>query len=110
MIREFRPVPSPAAGAGSFRNSRPYAMVAAFPFIRMATCPRCKGHLTDTHRCPRRPLLRVLEIVVVALLGGFFGLLLVAVFDPHGQITDMDTFSALAGALVAVGINRALRA
>jgi hypothetical protein len=43
------------------------------------------------------------------LLGGFVALFLVAVFDPHGSITDMDTISALAGAIVAVGINRALR-
>jgi hypothetical protein len=33
----------------------------------------------------------------------------VAVFDPRGLITDMDTVSIIAGALVAVGINRALR-
>jgi hypothetical protein len=75
----------------------------------MATCPRCKGHLTDSHRCPRRSYLVVLEVTAVALLGGFVGILLVAVFDPHGQITDMDSISALAGALIAVGINRALR-
>lgn len=75
----------------------------------MATCPRCKGHLTDTHRCPRHPLLRPLEILAVAGLGGFVGLLLVAIFDPHGQITDMDAISSVTGALVAVGIHRALR-
>jgi hypothetical protein len=75
----------------------------------MATCPRCKGHLTDSHRCPRRSYLVVLEVMAVALFGGFVGILLVAVFDPHGQITDMDSISAVAGALAAVGINRALR-
>lgn len=75
----------------------------------MATCPRCKGHLTDSHRCPRRSYLVVLEVAAAALLGGFAGLLLVAVFDPHGQITDMDSISAVLGALVAVGMNRALR-
>ena len=75
----------------------------------MATCPRCKGHLTDSHRCPRRSVLVALEVIGVALLGGFGGLLLVAVFDPRGQITDLDSISALAGALIAVGLNRALR-
>src|SRR3954471_18101709 len=25
----------------------------------MATCPRCKGHLTDTHVCPPRPYMVV---------------------------------------------------
>lgn len=44
-----------------------------------------------------------------AVVGGFAGLLLVALFDPHGQITDLDSISAVAGALLAVGLNRALR-
>jgi len=75
----------------------------------MSTCPRCKGHLTDSHRCPRRPVMTALEITASALLGGFAGWLLVALFDPRGQITDVDTISALGGALIAVGINRTLR-
>ena len=75
----------------------------------MATCPRCKGHLTDNHRCPRRPIFVAAEILLWAFGGGFAGLLLVAVFDPRGQITDVDSISAVAGALIAVGINRALR-
>ncbi len=75
----------------------------------MATCPRCKGHLTDSHRCPRRSYLVALEILASAVVGGFLGLLLVALFDPRGQITDVDSISLVAGALIAVGINRALR-
>jgi hypothetical protein len=75
----------------------------------MATCPRCKGHLTDSHRCPRRTWIVAAEIVLSGLAGGFAGLLLVAAFDPLGQITDLDTISAVGGALVAIGINRALR-
>jgi len=50
-----------------------------------------------------------LEILASAAVGGFLGLLLVALFDPRGQITDVDAISVLAGALIAVGINRALR-
>jgi hypothetical protein len=75
----------------------------------MATCPRCKGHLTDSHRCPRRPLVKAAEIAAVGIAGGFAGLLLVALFDPRGQITDVDSISLIGGALVAIGINRALR-
>jgi hypothetical protein len=75
----------------------------------MATCPRCKGHLTDDHRCPRRRLRTAIEISACALVGGFIGLLLVALFDPHKQITDVEDVSVIAGALIAVGINRALR-
>jgi hypothetical protein len=76
----------------------------------MATCPRCKGHLTDSHKCPRRPVIVAAEITATALAGGFAGLMLVAIFDRAGQITDTDyTISVLAGALIAIGIHRALR-
>ena len=75
----------------------------------MATCPRCKGHLTDNHRCPRRPFFVALEILVWAVAGAFGGLLLVALFDPHGQITDLDSILAIGGAVTAVGLQRLFR-
>jgi hypothetical protein len=50
------------------------------------------------------------EITAAALAGGFVGLMLVALFDRAGQITDSDySISVLAGALIAIGIHRALR-
>ena len=76
----------------------------------MATCPRCKGHLTDSHKCPRRPAIVAAEIVAAGLGGGFIGLVLVALFDRAGQITDTDySISVIAGALIAIGLQRALR-
>jgi hypothetical protein len=75
----------------------------------MATCPHCKGHLTDTHRCPRRPAVVVAEIVFAAVLGGFSGLLLVAIFDPRGQVANLDTIAIVVGAIAGVGLDRALR-
>lgn len=75
----------------------------------MATCPRCKGHLTENHRCPRRRSLVAFEIVLWAIGGGLGALLLLALFDPRGQVTDLDTVTFVAGALVAVGMNRVLR-
>ena len=75
----------------------------------MATCPRCKGHLTDNHRCPRRPIFVAVEIILWALAGGFAGFLLVALFDPHGQMPDLDSVAAVIGAIAAVGLNRLLR-
>jgi hypothetical protein len=76
----------------------------------MATCPRCKGHLTDSHKCPRRLAIVAAEIIAVALAGAFLGLLLVAIFDRAGQITDADySISVIAGALIAIGLHRALR-
>jgi uncharacterized membrane protein YeaQ/YmgE (transglycosylase-associated protein family) len=76
----------------------------------MATCPHCKGHLTDSHRCPRRPHIVAMETIAAALIGGFAGLLVVGLFDPHGQTTDVDWISVVVGALVVVGIYRAFRA
>lgn len=75
----------------------------------MATCPRCKGHLTDGHRCPSRRGYVIAEIVACAIAGGLAGLLLLAAFDPRGQASDMDVMAIAAGSLVAVLINRTLR-
>ena len=74
----------------------------------MATCPHCKGHLTDGHRCPRRPFLKIIEMVAATLAGGFGGILLLAAFDPRGN-TNMDAYAFLLGALAGFGINRLLR-
>jgi hypothetical protein len=75
----------------------------------MATCPHCKGHLTDGHRCPRRRGFVFAEILACAFAGGLAGLFLLAAFDPRGQATDMDVIAMSVGAVVAVGINRLLR-
>lgn len=75
----------------------------------MATCPRCKGHLTDSHRCPRRPAVVALEITLAAVVGGFAGLLIVAMFDPRGEITDIDTIFVVGGALAGIALSRAFR-
>ena len=75
----------------------------------MATCPHCKGHLTDGHRCPRRRSLVALEIFASAVAGGLGAWLLLAAFDPRGQITDMDGVAIALGGLAAVGINRFIR-
>ena len=76
----------------------------------MATCPRCKGHLTDSHRCPRRPLVVALETVVAAIVGGTSGFLLVVIFDPRHQISDVDTlYFVVGGAAAGILLNRAFR-
>jgi hypothetical protein len=48
------------------------------------------------------------EISAAALVGAFAGLILVAILDPAGQM-DVDSISLIVGALVGVGIQRALR-
>jgi hypothetical protein len=74
----------------------------------LATCPHCKGHLTDGHRCPRRTSFVAAEIIGSALLGGVASWLILAAFDPRGQV-NLDLIAFLIGALVAVGINRFVR-
>ena len=76
----------------------------------MATCPKCKGHLNDGHRCPKRRTFVAVEIIACALAGGLAGLLLLAAFDPLGQATDLDSVSFIVGAGIGIGINRMLRA
>jgi hypothetical protein len=51
----------------------------------------------------------IAEIIASAVAGGLGGLLLLAAFDPRGQITDMDGLAIATGMLVAVGINRFVR-
>jgi uncharacterized paraquat-inducible protein A len=72
----------------------------------MATCPRCRGHLTDGHRCPRRRGLIAAEIIASGLAGAVVGLLLFAVFIPRD---DMDAIGIVGGAAVGIGINRIIR-
>lgn len=74
----------------------------------MATCPRCKGHLTENHRCPRSPARRVFEMILAAVAGGLFGLLLFSLLDPQAQWT-MDGVVLVGGALVGLGLDRLLR-
>jgi hypothetical protein len=75
----------------------------------MATCPRCKGHLTDSHKCPRRPAVVGLEIALAAIAGGVAALLLLAVVDPQGRLSNVDSAVVVGGALVAIGFTRFLR-
>ena len=74
----------------------------------MATCPHCRGHLTDSHRCPKRPARAALELLVVGLAGALAALLLVAWLDPREQ-AGIDGLSLAAGALIAISVDRALR-
>lgn len=74
----------------------------------MATCPRCKGHLTDSHRCPRRPLVVAVEVTLAALAGAFVALLVAALTVPQGRLV-VDLSAMLIGALCGVGLDRYFR-
>jgi hypothetical protein len=75
----------------------------------MATCPRCKGHLTDSHRCPRRPIIVGAEILAAAVAGGAAGLVLVALLDPDRQFLQAESVAILLGALAGVALDRVFR-
>ena len=75
----------------------------------MSTCPRCKGHLTDSHKCSRRHAVVGIEIALAAIAGGVAALLLLAVLDPHGRLANIDSAVVVAGALAAIGLTRLLR-
>jgi hypothetical protein len=74
----------------------------------MATCPRCKGHLTDTHRCPRSRARVAAELTLAALAGAVIALLLFSIIDPQGRMMS-DAVWLLGGALAGVGIDRMIR-
>ena len=74
----------------------------------MATCPRCKGHLTENHRCPRSPARKIFETSLAAVGGALAMLLLLSLVDPHGQ-TSSDGVLLVGGALAGVGLDKWLR-
>lgn len=72
----------------------------------MATCPRCRGHLTDGHTCPRTRTAIGFELVVTALAGGLSAIVFLAVFDPQQVTADLDGLVFTAGALFALGVHQ----
>jgi len=74
----------------------------------MATCPRCKGHLTENHRCPRSPARKAFEMSLAAIAGSVVMLVMMSIVDPHGQ-TSIDGVLLVAGALAGVGLDKWLR-
>jgi uncharacterized paraquat-inducible protein A len=75
----------------------------------MATCPRCHGHLTHTHRSPRRRGKVAAEITLAALAGGLAALLVVALVDPRGEFTYLGPTAVTIGVFGGVGLDRLLR-
>jgi hypothetical protein len=53
-------------------------------------------------------VLVALEIIASGIAGGLASLLLLGMFDPHGE-TRMDALAVSIGALAAIGINRFVR-
>jgi hypothetical protein len=49
------------------------------------------------------------EIVLAGLAGGFAALLIVALLDPHGRLTNVDGSAVIIGALGGIGLDRYFR-
>jgi hypothetical protein len=75
----------------------------------MATCPHCRGHLTEDHRCPRSPARRVFETTLAAVGGGLAVMLVMSLVDPQARMAT-DGPLMLIGALGGVALDRWLRA
>jgi hypothetical protein len=78
------------------------------PLSAMATCPRCKGHLTENHRCPRSRGRIVFETGLAAIGGGLFTLLVLAILDPHAQ-SAFDALLLVIGGLLGIAADRFFR-
>ena len=74
----------------------------------MAACPRCRGHLTDHHRCPA-PAKVAAELTLAALAGGLLALLVVTLIDPGAQLTHIDLAAVTVGMFGGIGLDRVLR-
>ena len=72
----------------------------------MATCPRCHGHLTDGHVCPRTKRSLAFELGVTALVGGLAAIVFMALFDPHQVTVDLDGLVFSLGAIFALGVHQ----
>jgi uncharacterized paraquat-inducible protein A len=75
----------------------------------MATCPRCHGHLTDNHRCPRRRTRVAAEIALAALAGGLVALLVVSLADLRGELTYIGPAGVTIGVFGGIGLDCLLR-
>lgn len=68
----------------------------------MATCPKCRGHLTSGHRCRRTKAQQTLDLALAGLAGGVTALVMTAVFDPRQTVTDLDGYVMAGGIAIAM--------
>ena len=68
----------------------------------MATCPKCHGHLTSGHRCPRGRYQDTIDLVAAGVAGGVTALLMVAIFDRNEVLVDLDGYLLAGG--IAIGM------
>jgi hypothetical protein len=75
----------------------------------MATCPRCHGHLSDHHKCPRRPFRTAAQVALAAFLGALTAIIFLGLIDPDGTLTHLHAATLAAGIFGGIGLDRLLR-
>lgn len=75
----------------------------------MATCPKCLGALTDSHRCPRGTFSRVTDALTTVGVGSVAGALLCFAIDEQPPSALVIAAAAL-GAVLASAVRQAIGA
>ena len=80
---------------------------ARLPYVRMATCPKCLGALTEHHKCPSRLLRRLTEAVSTVGVGSVVGAMFCFAIEeqPAGALVIA---AAALGAVLAVAVRQAI--
>ncbi|GEM_PF-4930903 len=73
----------------------------------MATCPKCRGHLTTGHRCRRTARQQTLDLALAGVAGGLTALVMTAVFDPQQVVSEYDGY-IMAGAIALAMLTQSL--
>lgn len=68
----------------------------------MATCPKCRGHLTTAHRCRRTKGQQTLDLALAGLTGGVTSIVMTAIFDRHQMVTNYDGYILACGVAIAM--------
>jgi hypothetical protein len=77
---------------------------------RMATCPKCGGHLTTSHRCPRSRFHNTFDLALAGLVGGITALVMAAIFDRNQVVTAYDGYFLAGGIAIGMLTQSLLRA
>ena len=68
----------------------------------MATCPKCKGHLTTGHRCRRTKGQQTVDLALAGLTGAVTSLVMTGIFDRNQVVTDYDGYILAGGVAIAM--------
>ena len=73
----------------------------------MATCPKCMGFLTDSHKCPGGVWARVSKAIMTVLIGGAVGTFFVYAIEDR-PLAALVLAGAALGAVLSMAIRQAI--